>query len=164
MCVVCQGNDVKNNNIWISCNLLYSFMFIEWSIIDLQGFSGGSVVKTLPANVADTCDLGLIPRLGRSLGGGNSNPLQYSCLGNPVDRGAWRAAVHSQSRAWLRMHIQLYGMRNPWKRTSCPKLTFETKKASKVKEASNSFIISKLSRQFHTRVKSAYKPTCTAER
>ena len=67
----------------------------------LTRFSGGSVVKTLPANVADTCDLGLIPRLGRSLGGGNSNPLQYSCLGNPVDRGAWRAAVHGVTESGM---------------------------------------------------------------
>ena len=59
----------------------------------LTGFSGGSVVKTLPANAADTGDLGLIPGLGRSLGEGNDNPLQYSCLGNLLDRGAWRATV-----------------------------------------------------------------------
>ena len=38
--------------------------------------------------------MGLIPGLGRSSGGGNGNPLQYSCLGNPMDRGAWRAAIH----------------------------------------------------------------------
>ena len=59
----------------------------------LTGFSGGSVVKTLPANAADTGDLGLIPVLGRSLGEGSDNPLQYACLGNPMDRGAWRATV-----------------------------------------------------------------------
>ena len=47
-------------------------------------FSGGSVVKNLPANAEDT---GLIPGLGRSPGEGNDNPLQYSCLGNPMDRG-----------------------------------------------------------------------------
>ena len=46
------------------------------------------MVKNLPANPGDT---GLIPGLGRSLGGGNGNPLQYSCLENPVDRGAWQA-------------------------------------------------------------------------
>ena len=49
------------------------------------------VVKNLPANVGDVRDVGLIPGLGRSLGGGNDNPLQYSCLENPMDRGAWRA-------------------------------------------------------------------------
>ena len=49
---------------------------------------GGAVVKNLPAN-ADAGDAGLIPELGRSCGGGNSNPLQYSCLENSMDRGAY---------------------------------------------------------------------------
>ena len=57
----------------------------------LEGFPGGTVVKNLPANAGD---VGLIPGSGRSLGGGNDNPLQYSCLGNPMNRGAWRATVH----------------------------------------------------------------------
>ena len=51
------------------------------------GFLGGSVVKNLPAS---TRDVGSIPGSGRSFGEGNGNPLQYSCLGNPMDRGAWR--------------------------------------------------------------------------
>ena len=50
------------------------------------GFPGGSVVKNPPANAGDT---GLIPGLGRFPGGGNGNPLQYSCLGNPTLSGAW---------------------------------------------------------------------------
>ena len=58
-----------------------------------EGFSGGSVVKNPPANAGDTRDAGLIPGLGRSSGGGNGNPLQYSCLENPVDRGVWWATV-----------------------------------------------------------------------
>jgi len=45
------------------------------------------VVKNLPADIGD---VGLTPGLGRSPGGGHGNPLQYSCLGNPVDRGAWQ--------------------------------------------------------------------------
>ena len=49
------------------------------------------VVKTLPANVADAREVGSIPGSGRSPGEGNDNPLQYSCLGNPKDRGAWQA-------------------------------------------------------------------------
>ena len=53
-----------------------------------MGFPGGSVVKNPPANVGD---MGLIPGLGRSPGGGNGNPHQYSCLENPMDRGAWQA-------------------------------------------------------------------------
>ena len=43
-------------------------------------------------------DLGLIPRLGRSPGEGNGNPLQYSCLGNPMGRGAWRAIIHGVAK------------------------------------------------------------------
>ena len=52
----------------------------------VPGFPGGSVVKNLPANVGNS---GSVPGLGRSLGEGNGNPLQSSCLGNPMDRGAW---------------------------------------------------------------------------
>ena len=55
------------------------------------GFPGGSVVKNLLTNAGD---MGSIPGLGRSPRGGNGNPLQYSCLENPMDRGAWRATVH----------------------------------------------------------------------
>ena len=62
-------------------------------------FPGGSVVKNLSANVGDTGDPGLIPsQLGRSPGEGKGNPLQYSCLGNPMDRGAWWATVHGVAR------------------------------------------------------------------
>ena len=59
------------------------------------GFLGGLVVKTLSA---DTGDTSLIPGSGRSPGEGNGNPLQYSCLGNPMDRGAWRATVHGVTK------------------------------------------------------------------
>ena len=60
-----------------------------------MGFSGGSVLKNLPANVGDA---GSIPALGRSSGEGNGNTLQYSCLGNPMDRGAWWATVHGVAK------------------------------------------------------------------
>ena len=52
------------------------------------------MVKNLPANAQDTRDEGLIPGSGRSLGVGRGNPLQYSCLGDPMDRGTWWATVH----------------------------------------------------------------------
>ena len=66
-----------------------------------MGFPGGSVVKNPPANAGDA---GSIPGSGRSPGVGNGNPLQYSCLGNPMDRGAWWAAVYgvAQSRTRLK--------------------------------------------------------------
>ena len=54
------------------------------------------VVKNLPANVGDIRDAGSVPGLGRSPGGGHGNPLQYSCLENPMDRGAWLATVLSK--------------------------------------------------------------------
>ena len=52
------------------------------------------MVKNLPDNVGDTRDTSSIPEWGRSPREGNGNPLQYPCLGNPMDRGPWRAAVH----------------------------------------------------------------------
>ena len=58
------------------------------------------MVKNLPANAGDT---GLIPGLGRSPGEGNGNPLWYSCLGNPKDRGAWRAIVHGVAKAGMQL-------------------------------------------------------------
>ena len=51
-------------------------------------------IKNSPANAGDARDTGSVPGLGRSPGGGNGNPLQYSCLKKPMDRGAWQAAVH----------------------------------------------------------------------
>ena len=51
------------------------------------------VVKNLPANAGDIRDVGSIPASGRSPGEGNGNPLQYSCLENPINRGAWWAIV-----------------------------------------------------------------------
>ena len=62
-----------------------------------MGFSGGSVVKNLPVNAGDTDS---ISELGRSPGGGNDNPLQYSCLGNLMDRRAWQATVHGVAKSW----------------------------------------------------------------
>ena len=54
----------------------------------------GSVGKEAACNAGDIRDMGLIPGLGRFPGGGHGNPLQYSCLENPMDRGVWRAIVH----------------------------------------------------------------------
>ena len=62
----------------------------------VMGFSGGSDSKELVCNAGD---LGLIPGLGRSLGGGHGNPLQCSCLENPVDKGAWWTTVHKVAKS-----------------------------------------------------------------
>ena len=64
------------------------------------GSIGGSVVKNQPTIAGTTGGLGAIPGLGRSLGEGNGNPLQHSCLGNPMDRGAWQATVHGVAKTW----------------------------------------------------------------
>ena len=65
-----------------------------------MGFPGGSVIKNLPANVEDVRDVGSIPGSRRSPGRGHSNPLQYSCLENLMDRGAWWATVHGVANRW----------------------------------------------------------------
>ena len=57
------------------------------------------MVKNLPANAGDIRDAGSTLGLGRSPGGGHGNPLQYSCLENPMDRGAWQATVHSNTKS-----------------------------------------------------------------
>ena len=57
------------------------------------------VVKNLPAYAGDIRDASSIPELGRSPGGGHGNPLQYSCLENPMDRGAWRTTVHRVAKS-----------------------------------------------------------------
>ena len=61
-------------------------------------FPGCSVVKNLPANAEDPGDAGSTPELGRAPGIGNSNPLQYCCLEDPMDRGAWYATVYGSQR------------------------------------------------------------------
>ena len=72
------------------------------------------VLHNPPANVGDT---GLVPDLGRSPGEGNDNPLQYSCLGNPMDRGAWQGIVHRVrvAKSWTQLkqfstHAQMVGL------------------------------------------------------
>ena len=57
------------------------------------------VVKNPPANAGDVREMGLIPGLGRSPGGGQGNPLQYSCLENPMDTGAWWAPMHRVTKS-----------------------------------------------------------------
>ena len=61
------------------------------------------VVKNVPVNEGDVRDTGSIPGLGRSPGKGNGNPVQYSCLENSMDRGAWQATVHGAAKSWTRL-------------------------------------------------------------
>ena len=80
---------------------LSSHLFLlPFPLLKTPSFPHGSVVKNLAANAGDA---GSIPGLGRSLEGGNSNPLQYSCPENPMDRGAWRAAAHRDAKSQTRL-------------------------------------------------------------
>ena len=72
------------------------YQLVSHQCANNEGFPGGSVVKNPPANVGD---VGSIPGQGRSPGEGKGNRLQYSCLGNPMDRGAWQATVHGVAKA-----------------------------------------------------------------
>ena len=85
---------------------IYTLLYIK------QASQVTLVLKNQPTNAGDVRNMGSIPGLGRSPGGGHGNPLQYSCLENPMDRGAWRATVHrvtkSQTRLkWLSTHTYL---------------------------------------------------------
>ena len=63
-----------------------------------RGFSVGSVVKNMPAKAEEAEDMGLIPGVGRSPGGGHGHLLQYSSLENPMDRGLWQATIHGDPK------------------------------------------------------------------
>ena len=69
------------------------------NLVNLRANLGGSVVKNLPTKAGDAREVGSIPSLGRSPGVGNSNPLQYSCLGNPIHKEAWQATVDGVTKS-----------------------------------------------------------------
>ena len=83
-----------------SCYLIDKCFFFFFLVLHLMGFPRGSEGKESACNAGD---LGSILGLGISPGGGHGNPLKYSCLENPMDRGAWQATVHgvAKSRTWL---------------------------------------------------------------
>ena len=89
------GEDGSKYRIHRTCS------FIEISKTCLLGFPGDSVVKHPPANAGEMAST---PGLGRSSGEANGNPLQYSCLGNPLDRGACWATVHEVAKNWRQLN------------------------------------------------------------
>ena len=94
-----MGMGTLRMSYWTS--LMYTFWgFLYLQVFQTSGFPDGSDGKASACNAGD---LGSIPGLGRSPGEGNGNPLQYSCLENPMDGGAWWATVHrvTKSRIWL---------------------------------------------------------------
>ena len=88
---------------------IYTLLCIKWASQVVL------VVKSPPTNAGDVQDVSSIPELGRSLGGGHGNPLQYSCLENPMDRGAWWTTVHTvaKTQTWLqRLNTHMYKVDN----------------------------------------------------
>ena len=77
--------------------IVYTIIYKAWaSQVEL-------VIEILLANAEDRRDAGSIPGSGRYSGGEHGSPLQYSCLGNPMDRGAWQATVHGFVKSWTQL-------------------------------------------------------------
>ena len=103
---------------WTMVSCIKGRFFTVWAIREAhiyikRGSQVALVVENLPANARDLRDVGSISRLRRSLGEGHGNPLQYSCLENPMGRGAWQAAVHGVTESQtgpkrLSMHAYVY--------------------------------------------------------
>ena len=118
---------------WLQNNMEFdvSKIFKNWnSPINMWTSQVVLVIKNLPANAGDTRDVGLVPGSGRSLGEGNGNPLQYSCLKNSMDRGPLLATVHgvAKSQTQLNMHAHTPSFQ-PWSlllghQRLCPALCF----------------------------------------
>ena len=87
-----NNNNYYNNN-YSNIHIVYIYIYV--CIYICMGFPGVSVGKNLPAYAGD---ISQIPGLGRFPGERNGNPLQYSCLGKPMDRGAWQAIVHKVAK------------------------------------------------------------------
>ena len=79
---------------------ILDFTLMKFTMLFIKCFPGGSDGKESACNVGD---LGSIPGSGRFPGEGNGNPLQYSCLENSMDRGAWWATVHGVAKSWTRL-------------------------------------------------------------
>ena len=88
----------------LSHSILQQHLFTPLYVYN-RGFPGDSEDKASACNAGDP---GTIPGLGRSPGEGNGNPLQYPCLENPMDRGAWRATVHGVTKSRKRLSKQVY--------------------------------------------------------
>ena len=93
-----KKNDLRITLSWFKLHAVCKSIF--QSPFNLFGIPGGSVVKNPPVNAGD---MGSILGSGRSPGEGNGNLLQYSCLRNPMDRGAWQATVHGVVKSWTQL-------------------------------------------------------------
>ena len=81
----------------------YTMTCLFASLVSIYGFPGGAALKNPPDNAGAAGDGGLISVSRRSPGRGNGNPLQYSCLESPMDRGTWWAIVHGITKSWPRL-------------------------------------------------------------
>ena len=89
------SRDVAWSDSHVKKILLYMYNYFTLLYTWNWGFTGGSVIRSLPTSAGD---VGPIPGWGRTPGEGNGNPLHYSCLENPMDRADWRAAVHGSAK------------------------------------------------------------------
>ena len=105
---------------------------LEWRHLQ-WAYHVAPVVNSLPGKAGDIKDVGLIPGLGRSPGRGTDNPLQYSCLENPIDRGAWQAWGHKESDTTEATWQALTYSSPSTSHASCPQLTvnWEEEKADR---------------------------------
>ena len=94
-----RGIDIWTKSWRMKKNLVY-VMNLTVCCLLLWDFPGGLTIRNPPANAGDKVS---IPGLGRCPGKGNSNPLQYSCLGNPMDREAWQSTVMGSQKSWTRL-------------------------------------------------------------
>ena len=90
-------------NAWLSCRIHFYCARKGGDLQARRASQMALLVKNPPANAGDIWNSGLIPGLGRSPGGGHGNPLQYSCLENPLERWAWWATVHGVTKSWARL-------------------------------------------------------------
>ena len=114
----CAGSSLLCSGFFSSCSGWGLFLVAAHRLL---GVSGDAKVKNPPANAGDTGVLGWILSSGRSPGGGNGNPLQYSCLGNPMDRGGWWATVQevTKSRTGLSTRTHMHTQASYYGGVSC---------------------------------------------
>ena len=86
----------------------FQIIFLKWICLITGASQVALVGKNLPAKAGNIRSMGSTPRLGRSPGGGHGNPLKYSCLENPMDRGAWQVTLHRITKSWTRLSTRTY--------------------------------------------------------